>query len=222
MTDQTNPERGAEQTSAELPIPKLETPSPASSPSSVDTDAIVKKVADELRKEIRMAQSTKDREVKAIKERLGIGDLAELEAMGVTIPDNVKHEYRFRQLEGKPGSDSSGQQPSSSGSGAALTEQEVSEVVGRLKLNANDADVIEKLRGTYRNRDHFEATMTNLALTQATRQPPSASSASALVSSGTTEPADLLVEYNAKATKVRGNALIELKMEYRKKGLDIN
>jgi hypothetical protein len=181
MTDTTNPERGAEQTSEGLPIPKLAEPSPVGSPSAVDTDAIVKQVAEQIKRELRMAQSTKDKEIATIKKSLGISDLSELEAMGAQIPDNVKLEYRLRQIETEQTpANSPVQQPSSPGNGAALTAQDVSEVVSGFNLNANDADVIEALRGTYRNRDHFENTLARLAMGKLTKPTPDATAAATL------------------------------------------
>jgi hypothetical protein len=153
MTLPTQPERGTEQPGEGLPIPKLETPSTAG-PSSVDTDAIVKQVAEQLRREIRQAQSTKDKNAELVRRTPGINDLSELEAMGATIPENVKLEYRLRQIEGQqPAEGSPVQKPSSPGNGAALTAADVSEVVKKFNLDANDPDVIGALRGTYRNRD---------------------------------------------------------------------
>jgi hypothetical protein len=187
MTDTTNPERGAEQTSEGLPIPKLAEPSPVGSPSAVDTDAIVKQVAEQIKRELRMAQSTKDKEIATIKKSLGISDLSELEAMGAQIPDNVKLEYRLRQIEtGQPPANSPAQSTSSPGNGAALTAQDVSEAVNGFNLNANDADVIEALRGTYRNRDHFENTLARLAMGKLNKQPPSAAESATIIGSAAT------------------------------------
>jgi hypothetical protein len=179
----TQPERGTEQPSEGLPIPKLETPLSDSSPSSVDTDAIVRQVTENLRRDLRMAQSTKDKNAELVRKTPGISDLAELEAMGATIPDNVKQEYRFRQLEQqRPADNSPDQKPSSPGNGAALTAQDVTEVVKKFQLDANDADVIGALRGTYRNRDHFEATLANMALARVNRPQPSAAESTTIQS----------------------------------------
>jgi hypothetical protein len=191
MTLPTQPERGAEQPSEGLPIPKLETPSPASSPSSVDIDAIAKQVADKIQRDLRMAQSNKDKEIAAIKKRLDMPDLAELEAMGATIPENVKTEYRFRNLEQRP-SESSPEQPASSpGNGAALTAQDVSEVVKKFNLDANEPDVLDVLRGTYRNRDHFEASLASLALARVNRPQPSAAESSAISAGAVSQSVDV-------------------------------
>lgn len=183
MSDLQTPERGAEQASAELPIPKLETPSPVSSTSSVDTAAIVKQVAEELRKELKMAQSTKDKEIAKIKRKLGIDDLKELEERGATIPADVKLEYRLQQLEQGSSAEAPEQPKSSPGNGAELTATDVSEVIQSYQLDANDAQVLEKLRGTYRNRDHFQATMAEIALARATKSTPTPAASTTLTSS---------------------------------------
>lgn len=179
MTDPNQSETGQEQASQGLPIPKLEQPSAGGTPSSVDTAAIVKQVTESLRQELRMAQSTKDKEIAKIKKQLNIRELDELEEMGVSIPDNVKLEYRFRQLEQEH------QQPTQPtqalpGNSAALTAQDVSEVIKNAKLDANDAEVLEALRGTYRDRNHFEATLYKMALTRATQSPPSPAASTTL------------------------------------------
>ena len=210
MTDPTQPERGTEQPSEGLPIPKLETPSSASSPSSVDTDAIVKQVTENLRRDLRMAQSTKDKNAELIRKTPGINDLSELEAMGATIPDHVKNEYRFRYLEQqRQAPDSPEQKAPSPGSGAALTAQDVSEVVQKFQLDANDTEVLEKLRGTYRNRDHFEATLAQMALARVNRPQPSAADAASLNAGRAPSPdkaAEIEKGYQAEIAAIpRGN-----------------
>lgn len=229
----TTPERGTEQPSEGLPIPTLETPSSVSSPSSVDTEAIAKQVAEQIRRELRMAQSTKDKEINAIKKTLGISDLSELEAMGATIPDNVKLETRLRQLEGQRTPDNSPvQQPSSPGNGAALTATDVSEVVRKFKLDANTPEVLEALRGTYRNRDHFEATLAGLALAKIAQPQPSAAEALSLQSappSGGGDEKSTRAAYDKEIALIaqtqRGDAKIkaiaDLKVKYREKGVQV-
>lgn len=233
MTDDpTTPERGAEPESAELPIPKLSAPSPVSSPSGTDIDAIAEKVAEKIQRDLRMAQSKKDKNAELVKRTYGISDLAELEALGATIPENVKLEYRLQQIEGaRQQPPASSQPPSSNGNGEALTAQDVQTVVKNLSLDANDAEVLEKLRGTYRNRDHFEATMSQLALSRVTKSPPSPASSTAL-SGGKTTPDNektVITNYEAELAKIpRGNVLAvsNLKAKYReearKKGFILN
>ncbi len=194
MTDDPKTtESKAEGASAELPIPKLESPSTGSSTSGVDMDALAEKVANKLRPDFeKVAQSTKDKRIAALEKRVGLSDLAELEEMGVTIPESAKTEYRLRQLEGtRQQAPASSQLPSSPGNGEALTAQDVQTVVKNLSLDANDAEVLEKLRGIYRNKDHFTAEMTTLALSRVTRQPPSPTSATALTAEKAAPPVDV-------------------------------
>jgi len=186
MPEPTQPEGTGEQPSQGLPIPKLEPVSQASATSSVDTEAIAKKVAEILRPDFeRVAQSAKDKRIAKLEKQLGISDLGELEDMGAQIPDNVKLEYRLRQLETQRQSpETPSQAPTSQGSGATLTAQDVSEVVKNFQLDANSPDVLEALRGTYRSKDHFEATMARLAVAKQNRpQPSAAESASLQISS---------------------------------------
>lgn len=181
MTEPTKPEGTAEQVNQELPTPKFTDVSPDSATSSVDMDALAEKVASKLRPSFeKVAQSTKDKRIAEIQKRLGMQDLAELEEMGAQIPDNVKLEYRLRQIEGQRQPDSPAQTSTSQGSGANLAVQEVSEAVRKFNLDANDPEVIEKLRGTYRNRDHFEATLAQVALAKVNKPQPSAAESSSL------------------------------------------
>lgn len=210
MTDLQNPESGTEQASEGLPIPKLESASSASQTSSVDTKALAKEVAELLRPELeRTAQSTKDKRIAAIEKKLGLGDLAELEQMGATVPENVKLEYRLRNLEGgRTTEPAQTQSTPSNGNGEALTALDVSEVIKEYQLDANDPQVLEKLRGTYRNRDHFQATMAKVALAQVNRQPPSPSGSSVLTSEAArtgdvSGKIERLAEYQKQPTKYK-------------------
>lgn len=187
MADQPNPESGQGAASSELPIPKLETPSADSSTSVVDTEAIAKRVADILRPDIeKTVQSTKDKRIARIEKQLGVGELSELEELGVQIPENVKMEYRLRDIErSRQSPEVPGQTTTSQGSGATLTAKDVSEVVSGLKLDANDAEVLEALRATYRNRDHFEASMARIALNKSNKPTPSAASTTTMTTTPT-------------------------------------
>src|SRR5258706_13736746 len=141
MTDPNTTVSGTDGSNSEPPIPKFENNSSASPTSGVDTKALAKEVAELLRPDFeKVAQSTKDKRIAAIEKRLGVGDLAELEGLGVKIPDEIKTEYRFRQLEQERTSNPTSQQASPPGNGAALTAQSVSEIVKKLNLDANDAE----------------------------------------------------------------------------------
>lgn len=182
MTDPTQPESGQEQVNQGLPTPTFTETSAGSSTSSVDTEALIEAVLNRLTPQLeKKLQSTKDKRIANIEKQLGIRDLEELEAMGATIPESVKLEHRLRQLEGtRQSTPPQAQTPTSPGSGANLTAQDVAEVVKKFQLDANDPDVIGALRGTYRNRDHFENTLAHLALTRATRPPSDASGSASL------------------------------------------
>jgi hypothetical protein len=232
MTDPINPEGGAEQVNPELPTPKFTDASPGSATSSMDpealTEAILKRLDPILEKKM---QSTKDKRIANIEKRLGIQDLEELKAMGATIPDNVLTEYRFRQLEESRQSAPSSQAPTSQGSGATLTATDVSEVVKNYQLDANTPEVLDALRGTYRNRDHFEATMAKLALKRTTIPQPSAAEAASLQTPAASAAGvkDLQSAYEKKRNEIaqtlRGDAkvkaLSDLKVDYRGRGLNI-
>ena len=225
MADTTNPESTPETPSTELPIPKLETPSAGSSTSGVDTEALAREVAKLLRPDIeKTVQSTKYKRIARLEKQLGVGDLSELEEMGVTIPENVRMEYRLRNLEqGRSTPEVPGQTTTSQGSGATLTANDVSEVIGNLKLDANDPQVLEKLRSTYRNRDHFESTMAQLALAKASKPTPSVS-ATPVIGTQPAQPTDkqkeIVAEYETELAKIpRGNqrAVSNLKTRIRQK-----
>ena len=182
MTLPAKPESTPEQPIPELPIPTIGSASADKPTSGVDTKALAKEVAELLRPEIgKTVQSTKDRRIARIERTLGISELEELQEMGATIPENVAMEYRLRQLEGsKQTPQTPPQTPTSPGSGATLTGAEVAQVVKEYGLDANSADVIEALRGTYRNRDHFESTMAKLALGKTNRPQPSPAASTTL------------------------------------------
>ena len=100
----------------------------------------------------------------------------------------------------------------------AKVEPSVIEVLNQFNLDANDPDVIANVL-SQSDPDKAELAASRLARKRA--NPPSASAASP-VAGTPPPPANLMDEYNQKAKSVRGMALIDLKMEYRKKGLDIN
>lgn len=228
MTDNKTPEGGAEVASEGLPIPKLEKPSPDSATSSVDTEAIAKKVAEILKPDFeKVAQSTKDKRIAALEKRLGLGDLAELEEMGVTIPDSAKMEYRLRLLERRPEESSDKPQPSQGSGEKGFTAQYVSEVIKENNLDANDPQVLELLRGTYRNNDHFEAVMAKAALARVNRPAGSVSAAPVIRSTGETTQAgekELVEKYTQEMTAARGRPaeLKAIKEKYRKLNIPVD
>jgi hypothetical protein len=229
----TQPESAGEQSSQELPVPTLESASQVSSTSSVDTKALAAEVAKLLKPDFeKVAQSTKDKRIAALEKKLGVGDLAELKEMGVEIPEKVEWEYRFRQLETqRQAPEAPGQTPTSQGSGATLTAQDVSEVVKNFNLDANTPEVLEALRGTYRNRDHFEATLARMAMAKTSKPTPSATEATSLAGAANRgsekSPAALEADYQKELLAIsqtrRGDeklrAIAGLKAKYREAGL---
>lgn len=108
----------------------------------------------------RKVQSTKDKRFAKIEERLGLRDglLADLEAQGVTIPENVRTQMQIRdlqeQLTQRP------QQPAQAGdNGMSSPRQAVTEAISELKkhgLDPNDAEFIAIARGNYKDRAAFD------------------------------------------------------------------
>lgn len=142
-------ESGQVQEKAELPVPTFSEKS-ADSQVSIDPQALAKQVAELLRPNFeKMAQSTKDKRIAKLEK--AVGGLAELEALGVAIPPEVKLEMRLRDLE-----QSSVSTPVSQGSGKVET-QEWSKIIDEIGLDLKATETIEFLRGEYRNLDHFEA-----------------------------------------------------------------
>lgn len=229
MSDDPKPqESGQEQASQELPVPKLENASAASTTSGLDTDALAKAILEKISPEIdKRVQSVKDKRIADIEKRLNSGQFAELEAMGAQIPENVKWEYRLRELEERSAQPS--RKETSQGSGATLTAQDVSKVISDFALDANSPEVLEALRGTYRSRDHFEATMARLAIARASKPNPSPAAAP-VGETGKTPSGNLQAEYqqeiqsimkDTRAGEQRIRMLADLKMKYRAQGLNV-
>jgi hypothetical protein len=103
----------------------------------------------------------------------------------------------------------------------------VSQVISDLSLDANDPAVIEALRGTYRNRDHFEAAMGRMALQKVNRKQPSPSAAPSGQTGNATPSQDAQSAYESKMSNIvqtmRGDAkqraIAELRVWARKEGI---
>src|SRR5688572_16572561 len=104
MTADTPQESSQPGDEGELPTPSFS--GNGDSSTSDGADVAVNKSRSELLDELkpfiqetieRQVQSTKDKRIAKIEGRLGL--LAELEEQGATIPDNLKQEMRFRDLE---------------------------------------------------------------------------------------------------------------------------
>lgn len=89
-------------------------------------------------------------------------------------------------------------------------------LVKALELNANDVEVLSALSAS--SAEEQVRLLSNISAKK--RQNVSPAIAAQPAGDSSRQP-DLLDEYKAKAKDTYGNALIELKMEYRKKGLEI-
>lgn len=107
---------------------------------------------------------------------------------------------------------------SSAGNGTTTTANVVEVLKQFPDLDANDPDVIANVL-SQQDPDKAELEASRLIRKRASQ--PSASAASP-VAGTPPSPANLMDEFNQKAKSVRGMDLIDLKMQYRKKGLDIN
>jgi hypothetical protein len=217
------PEVKAETPVAPQPLPKPTfTEAPVSSTSGPDVETLAEKVAAKLRPDFeKIAQSTKDKRIAKLEKAMGVGDLAELEEMGATIPDPVKWEYRFRQLEQQNVRQESG------GTGLQSDGDSVSKVIQETGLDANRPEVLDLLRGQYRNMDHFAREAYALSKRLSTRSAPNLSSAPPVTSDSTpsTEksPEQLMKEYKAEVAGKRGDVfgVSNIQAKYRKMGLNI-
>lgn len=177
MSNVENQESAPESTGAEeLPVPTISENSVDKQTSGSDTDAIVAKIIEQLDPLIsKKVQSTKDKRIAGLERKVEtLSQIEQLESMGVQISDDVKTKMRLQQLEDMLSGSQS--QPVSQGSGTKLTTDDVSRTIADFALDANDPEVIEALRGTYRNKDHFTAEMGKLALQQYKKPKPDASS----------------------------------------------
>ena len=210
----------------ELPTPSFSEPDV--SQKSTDADEIVSKLTPILEQLVeRKVQSTKDKRLSKIEKALGgrLDLLAELEEAGVEIPKETRTEMRLRELE-EQRTQSSTQPAPVRVDGSTQQKAAVTEAIAELNkygLSSDDADFLNLLRGQYSNRAAFDLEVQRHIVKKIA--PPKPANPADVVQSpatGKADSGDLMVEYQNRAQKVRGNALIELKMEYRKKGLDIN
>jgi len=210
----------------ELPTPSFSEPDV--SQKSTDADEIVSKLTPILEQLVeRKVQSTKDKRLSKIEKVLGgrLDLLAELEEAGVEIPKETRTEMRLRELE-EQRTQSSTQPAPVRVDGSTQQKAAVTEAIAELNkygLSSDDADFLNLLRGQYSNRAAFDLEVQRHIVKKIA--PPKPANPADVVQSpatGKADSGDLMVEYQNRAQKVRGNALIELKMEYRKKGLDIN
>ena len=178
MTADTPQESSQAGDTGELPTPEF-SESGASSTSD-GADVTVNKSRSELLDELkpfiqetieRQVQSTKDKRIAKIEGRLGL--LAELEEQGATIPDNLKQEMRFRDLEERLTRPA--QLASPRDVGTSQQKQAVVDAIADLKkyeLDSNDADFIGLLRGKYANRAEFDLAVSKHVVNKLAPQKP--------------------------------------------------
>lgn len=219
MTDPTL-ESAKEPVKQESPTPVFTETSPAKPPSTPDISSLAAEVAKQLRPDFeKIAQSTKDRRFSEIEKRLGI---SELEELGATIPDNVKLEYRLRELEAQK---ARVQEPIQ-GRVEQQNNEQVAAVIKELNLDANSPETISLLRGTYRNLDHFQAEAAKLRLKQLNQKPSDLSAAPAMQvnSAQQDKSVDAKTDDYIKDMKAARGDKLKLKAiqeKYKKEGVDI-
>jgi BMFP domain-containing protein YqiC len=145
-----------------LPSPTFDEKS-GDSPTSLDAEAIVSQIRNQLAKDVqeqveRKFKSATDKRFSKLDKIGNVADLlADLQNNGVEIPDNLKTEYRIRELEerleSKPAQakDDIGVSSQTNAVTDALAE------MAKYQLDTNTPEFIALLKGQYRNRDAFDA-----------------------------------------------------------------
>lgn len=166
----------------------------------------------------RQIQSVKDKALDKIKKDKGFKDfLAEYQSMRANgmSDEQITLEARLRELETK-NSAAPSQSPGKVVEQAA--NESVKLLLPNLGLDANDPEVTTLLAGDGQLPEKITA-LANLSNRRKANINPAVIAQPA---GGGASPPALLDEYREKAKTLRGMALIDLKMEYRRKGLDIN
>lgn len=111
------------------------------------------------------------------------------------------------------GTPATGNQPS--------TANSISDVLKQFpELDPNDTEVVQNVL-TQTDPEKAELAASRLLRKRANPTQPSPSAAGTIVTPPI-PPSDLMEQFNKEAKNVHGMALIDLKMSYRKKGLDVN
>lgn len=168
----------------------------------------------ELISDPRTTQSIKDKTMAEIKKDKGfkdfLGEYKSMKEAGMTDKE-IELEARLKEIE---------QTRTVQDNPGRVVENGQSESVKlfakALELDLNDPEVFPVL--SMSNMEEQLRTLKGLS----DRRSKNISPAIAAQSAGGNPPSNLMEEYKARAAKTRGGALIDLKMEYRKKGLDIN
>ena len=200
----------------ELPTPSF---SGSGDSSTSESDAIVSKLRSALLEELKpviqqtiekQVQSTKDKRIAKIEGRLGM--LAELEEQGATIPENLKQEMRFRDLEERLTRPA--QPAQSPDDGSSGQKQAVADAIAELNkynLPSNDPAFFEILKGNYpQGRSQFDLKVMDYILEKLS--PPKPANPADIVQSPVTagaegkNPEALISNYQKEMLAARGNA----------------
>lgn len=235
--DANTPQESSQPGEAELPTPSFS--GSGDSSTSDGAEATVSKLRSALLEELKpliretiekQVQSTKDKRIAKIEGRLGM--LAELEEQGATIPENLKQEMRFRDLEERLTQPA---QPAERvDNGLSTQKQAVTDAIAKLTeygLTSNDPAFIELLRGKYQNKDAFDKAVLGHIVTKLA--PSKSANPADVVQSPVTAGATskgvetLAMEYKTKMLAApRGRAgdaqRSALKAEYERQGVPIH
>lgn len=168
----------------------------------------------ELISDPRTTQSIKDKTMAEIKKDKGfkdfLGEYKSMKEAGMTDKE-IELEARLKEIESvRTVQDNPGR----------VVENGQAEAVKlfaqALELDLNDPEVFPVL-----SMHSVEEQLKTLK-TLSDRRSKNISPAIAAQPAGGNPPSNLMEEYKARASKIYGSALIDLKMEYRKRGLDIN
>ena len=216
----------------ELPTPSF---SGSGDSSTSESDAIVSKLRSALLEELkpviqqtieRQVQSTKDKRIQKLEGRLGM--LAELEEQGATIPENLKQEMRFRDLEARLTQPA--QPVSVRDDGSSQQKQAVTDAIAELSkydLTTNDPAFFELLRGHYQSRDAFDAQVQRYIVGKLSPQknPNPADIVQSPITAGATDksPETLVENYKKDMRAARGKPeqLRAIKAKAQKEGVNI-
>ena len=186
MSNEQNEVSGAVAPDAGVPTPTFSEKSPASSISTFSSEQIatlstaLKPIIEDAVN--RSVQSTKDKRFSKLEEGTSIlkDVLTTLKGKGVEIPQEMERDIETREYIQRAVAEAvplqaSGGTPNA-GAGASGQFDALS-VLKPLGLDSADPEVINLLKGQYRNPDHFQAEAARLAYTKAVKPAPSAAGA---------------------------------------------
>jgi len=225
MTTENQNEGNPQAPSAGLPNPTFE--GGAGQPLTTEPSDL-KKVVEDLQKQVRALQGEKDRGVRRAEQKVDdledkISRILQLKEAG-NDESSIRRELLLDQILESgviPAKVAGGTAPGGTGG-----EVNIVEVFNQLGLSTNDPEVIALAGGRFRNPDHFRAAAAELALKKARPTSPSQTVSSAPPGSPTPSqtPETLKADYEAAKSKVRRGdieAISRLQAEYRKKGLPV-